>query len=214
MGAAKDFIGNAINEILMTKKTSDVKRILPSIEKIKIVSFSLSLVDSSWATEVWLTFWAHPTTWWPWESHQIARHCALQALIKLNNFCDMLILTPKGVEKRNNSCWVRPPSSPELYERKGAASSLSFWQRAITDLLIITVHVFVRSEARAAREKKSEKLCFRLGRVLCPFGVCCHQQAFWISVNPAEVRELLHNNSLGDSKFFITQLLYVDARES
>jgi hypothetical protein len=47
MGAAKDFIGNAINEILMTKKTSDVKRILPSIEKIKIVSFSLSLVDSS-----------------------------------------------------------------------------------------------------------------------------------------------------------------------
>jgi hypothetical protein len=39
MGAAKEFIGNAIQEMLVTKKTSDTKRVLPSIQKMKIVSF-------------------------------------------------------------------------------------------------------------------------------------------------------------------------------
>jgi calpain, invertebrate len=39
MSAAKDFIGNAINEIFV-KKESDTKRILPSIKNMKVVSFS------------------------------------------------------------------------------------------------------------------------------------------------------------------------------
>lgn len=37
MGAAKEYIGNVINEMLMIKKQAP-KRVLPSIEKMKIVS--------------------------------------------------------------------------------------------------------------------------------------------------------------------------------
>lgn len=39
MGAAKEFLGQAIQEMFV-KKTSDVKRVLPSIQKMKIVSVS------------------------------------------------------------------------------------------------------------------------------------------------------------------------------
>lgn len=39
MGAAKEFIGNAIQEMFVVKKHSDAKRILPSIQHMKIVSF-------------------------------------------------------------------------------------------------------------------------------------------------------------------------------
>lgn len=38
MGAAKEFLGNAIQEMFI-KKQSDVKRVLPSIKNMKIVSF-------------------------------------------------------------------------------------------------------------------------------------------------------------------------------
>lgn len=37
MGAAKDFIGNAIQEIFVKKET-DHKRMLPSIKNMKVVS--------------------------------------------------------------------------------------------------------------------------------------------------------------------------------
>jgi hypothetical protein len=37
MGAAKEFLGNAIQEMFV-KKQSDVKRILPSIKNMKVVS--------------------------------------------------------------------------------------------------------------------------------------------------------------------------------
>lgn len=42
MGAAKEFLGNAIQEIFV-KKTSDVKRVLPSIQHMKIVSVRFDL---------------------------------------------------------------------------------------------------------------------------------------------------------------------------
>lgn len=38
MGAAKEYIGKAIQEMLIVKKQTDTKRVLPSIEKMKIVS--------------------------------------------------------------------------------------------------------------------------------------------------------------------------------
>lgn len=38
MGAAKEFLGNAIQEMFV-KKTADVARVLPSIKNMKIVSF-------------------------------------------------------------------------------------------------------------------------------------------------------------------------------
>lgn len=47
MGAAKEFLGNAIQEMFIQKK-SDVKRVLPSIQHMKIVSF---LFDPSPMTE-------------------------------------------------------------------------------------------------------------------------------------------------------------------
>lgn len=40
MGAAKEFIGQAINEMFI-KKEAPNKRVLPSISNMKIVSFSL-----------------------------------------------------------------------------------------------------------------------------------------------------------------------------
>lgn len=47
MGAAKEFLGNAIQEMFI-KKHSDVKRVLPSIKNMKIVSF---LFDPPTTTE-------------------------------------------------------------------------------------------------------------------------------------------------------------------
>lgn len=42
MGAAKEYLGQVINEMFV-KKQSDVKRILPSIKNMKIVSFRFDL---------------------------------------------------------------------------------------------------------------------------------------------------------------------------
>lgn len=39
MGAAKEFIGQAINEMFIVKKEAPSKRVLPSIQNMKIVSF-------------------------------------------------------------------------------------------------------------------------------------------------------------------------------
>jgi calpain, invertebrate len=41
MGAAKEFIGQAINEMFI-KKEATTKRVLPSIANMKIVSLSLA----------------------------------------------------------------------------------------------------------------------------------------------------------------------------
>lgn len=38
MGAAKEYIGQVINEMLIVKKEAPTKRILPSIKNMKIVS--------------------------------------------------------------------------------------------------------------------------------------------------------------------------------
>lgn len=40
MGAAKEFIGQAINEMFVIKKEAPSKRVLPSIQNMKIVSCS------------------------------------------------------------------------------------------------------------------------------------------------------------------------------
>lgn len=42
MNAAGEYIGNAIQEMLVVKKTAEVPRILPSIEHMKVVSAPIS----------------------------------------------------------------------------------------------------------------------------------------------------------------------------
>lgn len=47
MGAAKEFLGNAVQEFLMVKKTAEVPRILPDIKHMKIVSESVNATSSN-----------------------------------------------------------------------------------------------------------------------------------------------------------------------
>lgn len=47
MGAAKEFLGNAVQEFLIVKKTAEVPRILPDIKHMKIVSESVSATLSN-----------------------------------------------------------------------------------------------------------------------------------------------------------------------
>lgn len=46
MNAAGEYIGNAIQEMLVVKKTAEVPRILPSIEHMKVVSAPISSLIS------------------------------------------------------------------------------------------------------------------------------------------------------------------------
>lgn len=61
MGAAKEFLGNAVQEFLMVKKTAEVPRILPDIKHMKIVSESVNAALSN-VTAAWFYVSHIPTT--------------------------------------------------------------------------------------------------------------------------------------------------------
>lgn len=174
MGAAKEYLGSIVNEMFV-KKESNVKRFLPSIKNMKIVSFHL---DPSTTTEPSRWQLALCFTKRPWSSFNFT------SLIKSKLF-------EFHANFRDYSCWVchQHTSRGETHQQVRFGSDL-LWQ--------------ISKNSRKKIEKKNLCVLIMLHALLCrdmcdvrevseatdPPDFCLQSRAFVVNVRTPSVWQL------------------------